>query len=686
MTNIRSKLILACAVILSVLIVSSIITFIGFNSLNKVLIGISPENERANNINKLKSLMYEEQSVVAESIIGLQDTKKEDFKKLNDSAKDIIEKLSANADEKDLQILKNLSSLNNEYSSMFDSKVFPGIQAAKKDKLLELMSGYRTEYKSLLDNEQNLKNSINEGLSQKVTNDEQVNEKDLDLLTSSVRLIYWSLRKYSALNEAVIFMDGDASLLKNAESEMKKTLNDLDGELKGNDKVLLKNIIAGNSRINALASPILDNIKEKKSLGFTELYNGMSGLTEKYGKAAQDLDTSFKEYLSDDLRKQRAIFMSLAAIILIALITGMLLSYMIYNILSAVKKLSMVLGKAEKGDLTERVEVQRKDEVGQLTELVNRQLDGHLKTLRQLETTAKSINALKGKMNEVLGLSRENAGKISTGIKSIAGKVKKGVLSSCEGFNSIFKFDSDGTSDMTSKVVSEGMKVVETAASGERLATDAQEAVKRVTKTVIEMADAVKNLEASSGKVGTITNTIKEFASRTNLLALNAAIEAARAGQQGKGFAVLAAEIRKLADGSKKAAEEIKIQVTEIQEGITTAARNMNEGVKDVESGEKKINEVRISINEVISSVKSLVEIVVGASSNDLGQKNVTEKLKKAVGDMERAASEAAAATEGIDKNMENENARIRHEMELLSVNIDEAYGKLNEMLGQYKL
>ena len=115
--------------------------------------------------------------------------------------------------------------------------------------------------------------------------------------------------------------------------------------------------------------------------------------------------------------------------------------------------------------------------------------------------------------------------------------------------------------------------------TGEKTTQEAFDAISKASTIVKDISVSMNQLDQSSGKIGEITNTITDIASRTNLLALNAAIEAARAGSEGRGFAVLADEIRKLAEASGRAAGEIKKQLKDIQTQIQTTADYMGEGV-----------------------------------------------------------------------------------------------------------
>jgi methyl-accepting chemotaxis protein len=346
-----------------------------------------------------------------------------------------------------------------------------------------------------------------------------------------------------------------------------------------------------------------------------------------------------------------------------------------------------LLEKAGKGDLTERIRSGRSDEIGKLGQRVNDVLDGQQRMLEQVRTTSGDIGTLRKGLSDLFAHSRESAGKVSNGLKNIMENIFTSAKHPAINpeRSTLIHNETDGLAATTGKAVAEGMKVMEIAVTGEKSVQEAQMVIRNATETVRQIADSINDLEDSSSKIGAITNTITEIASKTNLLALNAAIEAARAGQQGKGFTVLADEIRKLSDGSNKAAGEIKQLIKEIQGRIQLAVDRISDGVSSVDEGAGKIESARNSILEISGTVNQIVETLKEAANTVKIKQDNTEELIGTIDSLTRAASQTAASGEAIDEGLELQHKTMK-QIEDMTFKLDEVTGTLDSLVEQFKI
>jgi len=180
-----------------------------------------------------------------------------------------------------------------------------------------------------------------------------------------------------------------------------------------------------------------------------------------------------------------------------------------------------------------------------------------------------------------------------------------------------------------------------------------------IEKTVTGSAEVVKNLGERSREIGQIVDTISGIAEQTNLLALNAAIEAARAGEQGRGFAVVADEVRKLAEQSQKASKQIALLINEIQLETQNAVISMDEGTHQVKLG----TEVAQSAGHAFIEITTLVDQVssmVGEISEEFQQMAIgSQKIVTSVTDIYETSRAITGQTQTVSAATQEQSASV---------------------------
>jgi methyl-accepting chemotaxis protein len=220
--------------------------------------------------------------------------------------------------------------------------------------------------------------------------------------------------------------------------------------------------------------------------------------------------------------------------------------------------------------------------------------------------------------------------------------------------------------EMTKTVLESSNNASQAAESSKQASTNAKagaDKVKETKKGMERIVDATKetsskiaSLTGKTVQIGQIAQVIDDIADQTNLLALNAAIEAARAGEQGRGFAVVADEVRKLAERTTKATKEIAETIKAIQNEASQADNSMTQAVSAVDEGLKLTGEVELSLQKILSMNQEVSDIINQVAAGSQQQTTAAEQISKNIEGISSITEEAAAGTSQIANAAEDLN------------------------------
>ncbi|MBM2814453.1 MAG: methyl-accepting chemotaxis sensory transducer with Pas/Pac sensor [Ignavibacteria bacterium] len=190
--------------------------------------------------------------------------------------------------------------------------------------------------------------------------------------------------------------------------------------------------------------------------------------------------------------------------------------------------------------------------------------------------------------------------------------------------------------------------------------------MREIANTVKISADNIQKLGESSKEIGEIISVINDIADQTNLLALNAAIEAARAGEQGRGFAVVADEVRKLAERTTDATKKIAKMIKAIQKETEEAVKMMNKGTAEVQSGIEFADRAGISLNEIVSSSQEVMYMISQIAAACEEQSATSEEISKNVVSISKVSADSARRVEDVAHTAEDLTKMTEHLKELM--------------------
>ncbi len=219
-------------------------------------------------------------------------------------------------------------------------------------------------------------------------------------------------------------------------------------------------------------------------------------------------------------------------------------------------------------------------------------------------------------------------------------------------------------------------EAAETARTGAQIVDETIVGMNSIKEKVGISVEKVQEMGDRSAQIGTIVQTIEEISSQTNLLALNAAIEAARAGEHGKGFAVVADEVRKLAERSSDATREISGLIGGIQNSVAEAVAAMNDGALEVETGVSRAGQSGVALESILKAVESVNAQVSSIADAATSINDSAVELDNSMGSVSAVVEENTAATE----EMSASSSEVNSAMEVIAAGSEETSASIQEV------
>lgn len=323
-------------------------------------------------------------------------------------------------------------------------------------------------------------------------------------------------------------------------------------------------------------------------------------------------------------------------------------------VIHPVQEGSKVLEIMATGDFTPRITADYKGQHRLIKDSINKLGDSVGRILREVSeavhATASASNQISSSTEELAAGAQEQSaqtGEIASAVNQMTATIVQ-------------------TTRHAGEAASTAKQAGDNAKKGGEAVEKTIEGINKVAKVVTRAAGVVDELGKGSEQIGEIVQVIDDIADQTNLLALNAAIEAARAGEQGRGFAVVADEVRKLAERTTKATKEIANMIKKIQVDTKEAVTSMNEGTKEVEVGITLAQAAGESLQQIIEGVVKVSDIINQVAAASEEQSSAAEQISKNIESITNVTHETASGTQQIARAAEDLNRLTNNLQDLI--------------------
>ena len=347
---------------------------------------------------------------------------------------------------------------------------------------------------------------------------------------------------------------------------------------------------------------------------------------------------------------------TIAIAIAVLLLTAYLFAGLYLSVNDSVQDMHEATQHLAAGDLTTRVQIASRDEMGDIANSFNEMAEGFSDTVRhiiassaQLTTAGEEMSAITVQTSQGIQGQQSQTDQLATAMNEMAATVQEVAHHALEAANAATKANHESH-------------------QGRQVVNNAVNTINALAEAIGRAGDAIQRVEADSDHIGTVLDVIRSIAEQTNLLALNAAIEAARAGEQGRGFAVVADEVRTLANRTQKSTQEIQQMIESLQAGSKEAVQLMEQSREQTQTGVEQTAKAGDALSTIADEVERINDMNTQIANATEEQSAVAEEINRNVVSISQVADKSAQGAE--------QTTRTSEELANLATNLQQVVAK----------
>ncbi|ALV22022.1 methyl-accepting chemotaxis protein [Carnobacterium antarcticum] len=517
-------------------------------------------------------------------------------------------------------------------------------------------------------------------------------EQEMKLLINDEKLLTDMNKRTSLIRGYMAYNDEAYRIQFNTETKESIKLENKALEL--SDAAELKKLIDKKvawGRLTDEALEAYDNGDPKKAQDImnTQAQVLENELEKGFSDLAAKREDNIQKFGDDIMRKGKIIeLLSYVVTILVALLSA-LVAYLTSR--SITRPINLVMNHMQTiagGDLSvEPLPVTTEDETGQLAAAMNMMQDILKQTMHKISEDSETLTAHSEELNQAAFEVKSGSEQVATTMQELATgtETQANTASSLSIVMGNFTKKVRDTNKSGDQISKTSQKVLEMTTEGSRLMESSNQQMQKIDSIVQDAVEKMAILDNQTKEISNLVSIIQTVADQTNLLALNAAIEAARAGEHGRGFAVVADEVRKLAEQVAVSIADITGFVTTIQAESKKVSDSLQNGYTEVEEGTSQINTTGQTFNKISQSVTSMVNEIQSISGNLESIAANSEIMNGSIEEIAAVSQESAAgveetsaASQQISSSMEEVAGNSEHLAALAE--------DLSQMVNQFKL